>query len=351
MRIACLLILVIAISAVAPAQRISAPVPLHSLVSAADPLAQQDLTFDPTFAQLTLRYLQSKDPSILKQLADSPAATHLLEHASNFDYDVPKDSTNPLLEHLMSKGSPDRVAACQSSLAYFNNTLIADPHWINETLGYLPADFRFHGALFLIFGYDIGVAFSHNASLNCAHPHFAAHPDELKFYAVHELHHVGFTSYQPPPRLAEIKTCRNLLKLVEYSTQLEGMAVWAAYTPRDKERALAHDEDYVVLQDEDRMQRDEKLYFDDVRYLQERGDEPADDAAWAVITRMSSGERLWYRVGAHMARGIEQKSGRAALVALIAQGPEKFLAAYEALVTPPAPVPLRPPASQPRPRE
>ena len=331
----------------APAQtKVASP----SQAPESDAVSQQHLTFDAAFAQLTLRYFHDHDPGTLKLLANTPAAAHLLEHARNFDYDVPKDSTQALAAHLMSKETPERVAACRSSLDYFSGPMLADSSWVNGTLAYLPPGFRFRGSLFLIFGYDIGVAYGDNASLNCAHPHFAAHPEELKYYAIHELHHVGFMTYQPPPRLADIKTCRQLLHLVQYSTQLEGMAVYVAYASREKEHALAGDDDYVALQDGARMTRDEQLYFDDLHYLQNRGDEPADDAAWAVVVRMSSGERLWYRVGAHMAQTIEQRSGRTALVALVQQGPEKFLAAYEALVTPRA-QPSPPPASPPPPRE
>lgn len=318
---------------------------MPALVGTSDLLSRQHLTFDAGFAQLTLGYLQTRDASDLKRLEDSAAAAHLLEHARNFDYDVPKGSPRALVAHLMLKANPERIANCRGALAYFTGPMLADPHWVNDTLRYLPNNFRFDGSLFLIFGYDIGVAYGHNASLNCAHPHFAAHPDELKYYAIHELHHVGFMSYQPPPRLADIKTCRDLLRLVEYSTQLEGMAVYAAYETRRQGHALDDDDDYVALQDGDRMQRSEKLYFDDLRFLEMRGNDSADDAAWAVITRMSSGERLWYRVGARMAQQIEKESGRGALIALIPQGPHAFLAAYKGLLNPPeaaAPQPLFP---------
>ena len=80
------------------------------------------------------------------------------------------------------------------------------------------------------------------------------------------------------------------------------------------------------------MQADLASYFRDYGYLTGRGAEPADADAWAVIDRMSSGERLWYRVGAYMARRIEASKGRAALVALVNRGPAKFLATYESLL-------------------
>ncbi len=137
--------------------------------------------------------------------------------------------------------------------------------------------------------------------------------------------------YQPPPRLSDLKTCADLLRLVEYSTQLEGMAVWAAYDRRKQEHALQDDGDYVALIDEARMRKDELLYFKDYQYLKMRGHEPADADAWAVIGRMSSGERLWYRVGARMAQRIEEKFGRSALVALIEKGPAGFLPAYQSI--------------------
>lgn len=307
------------------------PVALRVLVPPGDPLARQELRFDPTFAELTLQYLRTGGGKLLDQLAKSPAAAHILSHARNFDYDVPKTSIAALVADLVTPRSKyqDQIPACEQSLAFFTRPLLDDPHWVNDTLGYLPADFHFHGSLFLTFGYDIGVAFAPDASLNCGHAHFAANPRELKYYAIHELHHVGFMSYQPPPRIADMKTCGDLHRLVNYSTQLEGMAVWAAYERRRAEGALNDDDDYVALQDEARMRRDEEIYFQDLKRLQDCAFEPADDKAWLVIDHMSSGERLWYRVGARMAQKIEEKFGRPALVALVKSGPASFLETYQ----------------------
>ncbi len=309
------------------------PIALHDLVKPGDRLAAQDLHFDASFAQLALEYLRSGDSSVLARLGKSDAAAHLLHHARNFDYDVPKDSPEGLVAHLLTPPGKhmEEMEGCEQSLAFFSGPMLDDPHWVEDTLRYLPEDFRFHGTLFLTFGYDIGVAIAPTASLNCAIPHFKGHPRELMYYAIHELHHVGFMSYQPPPKLSELKTCADLLRLVQYSTQLEGMAVLAAYERRRQEHALADDGDYVALEDGPRMRRDEMLYFQDFHYLEGRAAEPADADAWAVIDRMSSGERLWYRVGARMAQRIETVRGRAALVGLVKQGPASFLEAYRAV--------------------
>jgi hypothetical protein len=285
--------------------------------------------FDASFAREAVEYLHTGDAAALRQLAASPAAAYLLSHARNFDYDVPKDSAEALVSKLLR---PDRAQACEQSIRAFDR-MARNPEWVGDALRYLPEGFRFDATLYLQFGYDIGVAFGQAASLNCAHRHFEEHPSELLYYAIHELHHVGFMSYQPPPRLRDLKTCGDLLRLVKYSTEMEGLAVWAAYRRRADQHALADDADYVALADESRTRRDEANYFEDVRYLERRAAEPADDAAWAVIHRMSGGERLWYRVGALMAQRIEARLGRPALVELIKKGPDSFLAAYSALRT------------------
>ncbi len=302
--------------------------PMH--IEQGTPARAQDLRLDSSFAMNSLAYLATKNNRFLDQATKSPATAHLLAHARNFDYGVPKDSPEALVRSLIEKNA-DRARWCRLALSFFEQRMSRDRRWIDDTLAYLPGDFRFHGTLFLTYGYDIGVAFGPNASLNCAHRHFEAHPRELLYYAIHELHHVGFYAYQPPPKISEVKTCADVARLVEYSTELEGMAVLAAYDRRRRERVLDGDPDYVALQDAARLDRDEAQYFADLEYLRRRGAEPADAAAWAVIERMSGGKRLWYRVGARMAQRIEAARGHAFLVDLIREGPQSFLESYRKL--------------------
>jgi len=321
----CLVLELVTIGSAQPRQ----PEALRELVSPTDALAVQDLLFDARGAQLSLQYLRSKDAAVLEQLEQSAAATHLLNHAVNFDYDVPKDSPRALVLRLLASPSKslDPIEVCRQNLAFFTGSLLDDPHWINDTLRYLPDGFRLHGTLFLTYGYDLGVAFGHSASLNCTHPHFDGHARELLYYAIHELHHVGFYSIKAPRKFSDVRSCRDLLWIAEYHAQLEGMAVLAAWQRRREENTLDDDSDYVALQNEAQMQRDEALYFEKLRYLRDRGNQPADKVAWSVVESMSA-QRLWYRVGARMAQRIEQLSGRQALIALIQRSPDQFIAAY-----------------------
>jgi hypothetical protein len=306
---------------------------LCELVSPNNPLAKQDLNFDARFARTALNYVLNGDPELLQALAAMPAARHLLNHARQFDYDVPKESALSLVRYLLTPSSrlEAQAVGVERSIAFFTGPLLDDPNWVQDVLDYLPKGFRFHGSLFLTFGYDIGVALAPNASLNGAHRHFAEKPRELLYYAIHELHHVGVFTYQKPPRVADIKTCADILRLVDYSTELEGLAVLAARPRRVMENALQDDPDYVALEDPVQMRALEKRFNEQYRYLQNRGNEVADKDAFAVITRMSSGDRLWYRVGAMMASRIENKLGRAALLEIIARNHPTLVFTYRQL--------------------
>jgi hypothetical protein len=306
------------------------PIALRELVPTGDPLRAHDLSFDARFAQEVLDARGPNDSRAADRLAALSATAHLLAHARQFDYSVPKDTQRSLAAFLLARSTEQR-ARIASGITFFTGPLLDDPHWVADALRYLPTDFRFRGSLFLISGYDIGVALAPDASLNAAHAHFDAHPRELLYYAIHELHHVGLMTYHPPPRIADLHTCVDLLKLVDYSTALEGMAVLAAFERRTRDGALKDDEDYVALTDEARMQRDEAQYFDEYDALSRRGAAPADAEAFAVIDRMSGGERLWYRVGARMAARLERAQGRASLVALIARDPRELVRTYRSL--------------------
>jgi putative zinc-dependent peptidase DUF5700 len=303
---------------------------LKELLPAGDPLRANELRFDARFALAAADYLGTPQDSLVAALARLPATEHLLTHARWFDYSVARDSGDALARELLARVAGRREAILASA-AYFMGPMLDDPRWIADALRYLPSGFRFRGSLYLVAGYDIGVALAPHASLNAAHAHFDGHPRELLYYAIHELHHVGFMTCSPPPRVDALKTCADVRRLIDYSTALEGMAVVAARERRASEGALASDEDYVALEDEPRMERDEARYFQQYDTLVRRGAEPADAAAMAVIERMSGGERLWYRVGARMVAALEKALGRPGMIALLTRSPERLVPTYRRL--------------------
>ena len=119
-----------------------------------------------------------------------------------------------------------------------------------------------------------------------------------------------------------------MAKLIAYFTHLEGMAVYAAYDERLKGNALNNDPDYMALQDIALMKKYTKRYFEIYNHFLAHSNDTLTEKDWSMLGELSSGDRLWYRVGAQMAANIDKKSGRNKLTGLIAEPSENFIRNY-----------------------
>lgn len=287
---------------------------------------------DARLAELSMDYLASGRESLLDGMAATPAATHLLRHARNWQYEVPRDSSRALVQSLVSprEARAARAEGARRVLAYFQGALRDDPTWVAEVRRALPAEAAQPVSLFLTFGYDSGVACPGTASLNAAHPTFHKNLQELRYMAIHECQHAVFMTYQPPPAMESVRSTAQLQALAEYALQLEGMATWAAWDCREKEGGLDGDEDYRVLRDEGQIQRLERRFMDVHAALKARACDPgpANPSIRALMMGLYDQDRTFYRFGAYAARRIERQRGRAAVTALVKAGPQAFLATY-----------------------
>ncbi|MFO0564088.1 MAG: hypothetical protein U0263_00420 [Polyangiaceae bacterium] len=137
----------------------------------------------------------------------------------------------------------------------------------------LPPEGRFAGTVYLVMGYDIGVAAPPDIVLNVAHEHFLHDPSELGFYATHEAHHVGFLGSRRAPELVELNEPQRLESVVRYMTQLEGMGVHAAWPHAGELGALAADRDYRIYLGPDRSSAGQRALRAAVRAARD-GDAP-----------------------------------------------------------------------------
>jgi len=176
----------------------------------------------------------------------------------------------------------------------------------------LPEGSPAPACLYVVTGYDIGVATPPDVLLNAAHEHFIADPEEGLFYACHEAHHVGFLAHQTFPDLGRLTEPGQLAAVVSFITQMEGMAVHAAYGPRRSSGSLGADPDYEVYLS------DEAAHKVILRYgevFQRAVDEATtEELLGDVLNAMTSGERLAYRFGALVSRQVEEAAGRKALI-------------------------------------
>jgi len=188
---------------------------------------------------------------------------------------------------------------------------------------WLPPDSPAAHHLYAVTGYDIGVAAPPDVVLNAAHGRFLDDPREGIFYACHEAHHVGFLHHRSFPDVTALGGPGILGEMVDFITQMEGMAVHAAWPLREKAGALEADPDYEVYLTEEKAAEAEEAW----RALRARcGTTEPDEGKTIgeVLNGMTSGGRLAYRYGAVVCRRLEAMSGREGLAATVI-APDRFL--------------------------
>lgn len=142
------------------------------------------------------------------------------------------------------------------------------------------------------------------------------------------MHHAGFLQVKNSPLSSiNFKDHAEVKSFIEYFTQLEGMATYAAYDIRENEGELDTDKDYIALQNESLMEELEEEYFKIYEYFSKNSDAPVSEEDWKLIFQLSD-KRLWYRVGAKIAHDIDSVHGRNYLVNLIKDKPEGFIKEY-----------------------
>ncbi len=288
---------------------------------------------DTTFAHLAIEFLETGDGELLQRIARTPAACFLEAHSRRVSRSGDGPDAGELVVQLLTSSTMSDVdqEGIRIRLSLMQTESEAYLRCWNESAAYLPSGALSGAVLYLTVGYDIGVAMDGQASLNLAHQHFASNPGELLFYAIHELHHVGFQKYNPLPIMTDIRTTSDLANLIRCLTAMEGQAVHAVRRWRTEAGAMETDSDYVALLDPQRMAVYEKEFFRLYRSLAEVDPRPLEGKDWGILERMSAGDRLWYRVGALIADRIERELGRQVLIKTIVQGPEAFFGRYAEL--------------------
>jgi hypothetical protein len=284
------------------------------------------VSLDLSFVEPALEYMTSPGEADLDALVAHEAAVGVYAHALR--YGNTSEGIKRFWGGLLRRasGDPSYEARARAGVRYLKHVDLSEAY--AEVGRHLPESLKLRCRLFGEVGYDIGVVSGGDAYLNLGHPHFASEPRELVYFAVHELHHVGYTRYNPPFTLSDVKSMRDLEQVVKYSTHLEGTAVYAAYEMRGREGRYGHI-DYTLYNDADRRETILREFSGVLESIEAEPDrELTLDEVSEVLGRLS-GERLWYVSGLHMAKTIDENLGRDALTGTIVDGSESFFRVYE----------------------
>jgi len=286
------------------------------------------ITFDFDYIEGALAMIEAGDRSMIKELARLPAIDHIRRHMSQFGVgalptreQVVRDLALPL------ENARDKLPAIRRALEQARKCDRVREPWLRPLRAFLPSDFTFGDAtVYLTFGYDVGVVSDgHSASVNLAHPLLTEHPDALRYFLMHELHHVAYLNYHRFVRVRDIASREDLVDLVQRLTHLEGLGTYAPWDSRRVDGAIEDDPDYTALEDEELMRELEGRYWTLYgetkklpRHIQLR-------EALPVLEAFGTPNKLFHLVGARLARRVAETAGREALVQTIVDGPAAFL--------------------------
>lgn len=287
---------------------------------------------DNSFINSALKFLEHPSERLLDQLIQHTAAQRVHSHATRWDntHLGLREFWKTTLQRESTRGAENlqKIRVCLEFLEK-NRPYLSEA--IDEVLEYLPRKAQLDCHLYMMLGYDAGIVCDGDALINLGYPLYHEDQREIIYLAMHELHHVGYISLQPSFSLEELKTTPDLLRAIQYSTHLEGMAVYAPLRRRIQENGLQH-EDYPALLNPNERQDRVQQYFDLVTALAQEPNRLLTKADLKIFEIMSGmKKRLWYITGAHMAQSIDEKLGRKELVQTIVNGPETFFKAYETL--------------------
>ena len=284
---------------------------------------------DFTFIEEILNYLENPTENAIARIIGHEAAIGVYIHAIRYK-NTDKNLNDFWKERLngKSKKGDHYIGQVKKCIKYIESKIADFRQSFKELEAFLPTELRLSCKLYPIVGYDIGIVSEGNAFLNLGHHLFHEHERELLYFAMHELHHVGYIHYTPIYSLDGLKKNRDLLRIIKYSTHLEGLAVYASFERRRRENGFTH-RDYVVLNDPRKRSKALTVFFCILKGLENEDEGALTKEFFDILIRMSDGDRLWYVSGAYMAQMIDQILGRKALNQTIVNGPDDFFEAYE----------------------
>ncbi len=165
-----------------------------------------------------------------------------------------------------------------------------------------------------IIGYDVGIGLEGSACLNLWSSLYRHHRQELPAVMAHECFHVIYNRLHGVPRLADVVSPQQWLRLLDRMLADEGLATYAGLLVRaalDLQTRGEHPllEDYRVLEDELALGEHLRLLAATRQRLAKCPGPSRQQRLELVFGR----SRITYRAGCQLARLIRERSGIAAL--------------------------------------
>ncbi len=184
--------------------------------------------------------------------------------------------------------------------------------------------------LHCIVGYDTGIGLQGQVAINLNSPKYLDDAQEIDFFLIHEAVHVAYERLHGPMHLEWFAQPGGLRKLVQTLIQNEGLAVYAALSPR-RQAGHLQERDYLPLNQPAKLREKVKSLLELLQLLET--DRPTEAQVEEVLGRLSD-ERLSYVVGCYLFQQIEQRNGLEAVREACLLPADEFIDRHLSLLRP-----------------
>ncbi len=293
-------------------------------------VAPPSIGSDFSFIDAMRQYRENPTTEQKQKLAAHPAIGAIARH-----HQMTRGSSaanEELLEEMLARERDPKKT--QRIVEYWRQRPGELRRLIRAAFSYLPQDTHLDGRVFFVTHHNDCIVAPPDAVVDLSLPFFTD-PEAIGVTILHEVHHIGFIHHQKydGPYLTEEP--ERLLKLVQYATQMEGMAVHAVY-PIIKDRLTPEllsgrfTQDYRVYVDPAHANEICRAYSRIYRQVSQ-AKTLTDGEVETILTDMTNGKRLWYQFGAWIAWEIEKNQGVTRLAESIRQ-PRIFQATADKLM-------------------
>ena len=143
-------------------------------------IVKGNVGYDFTLANLSVKYIETGDSLILSDIVQTAGLQLLYNHANWSGNNSEKISLSDFAKSIIDRDHKRiNISQIRSNLQYAKDSIATTDYPQKICLHYLPEGFSFSSKLCFTVGYDLGIVYQNNASINLSHKHYLENPSEL----------------------------------------------------------------------------------------------------------------------------------------------------------------------------
>ncbi len=275
----------------------------------------------------------------MDELMEHPAYRAIQNHAENFGSGISSEDVEKALEG-------EKTPFYGTEMFEENRVQIAtlikllednQERWIDiitiELDRVFPREDKYDLVIYPVIGYDTGIGIDNCICMNVNSNFYLSFSREFLYMAIHESTHALYERVHGFPKLSELSSTSSMISFFNTLLHTEGYAVYTPLKRRKKDGSIGNtshpiQEDYLVLEDHERLKRHISIYDSFRKKLQNNEDLTTEE----FLDNAFGKDRYTYREGGAIIEEIEKTEGIEGVWDAFYADPDKFAEKYDRML-------------------